>query len=368
MMSSSRVSARPWKKPVEIKKATNTLIPESYLEIPQQRLAVVSLVILLQAYKLYDLYNATDNSAFAIRYTVVEGIFLFMLPILRIPWLTFTVNSTVFLTLGMAIFNVSLSAGILTPSTLLVGFFKLFEREVSLTGSKVRSGDVLDTASHLSGRYTVHILPESTAYFNPLQKTYCVDGFQTEVSIPVRLNATEPMFIQLLKIDFDSLAQTSFNFTRKELRKYKIDNLPDTVDGAKLSYLSLPISSPGLYRLGKVIDSSNLPVKLYQSDVLVATCPSAYIWSGSEENNPHRCIGDVDTPKLIVDGVPPLRVKYGRSIKGRESLFSVQSVQPENFISPLLQGGLPESGFVWSSGNHCIGHLRQLYRWTLIPL
>lgn len=357
--SSRRASVRPWRKEAE-KTEIDPLIPETYMEVGQQRLLAVSIFVLIQALKLYDLIR-WDSSSFTVKYIMIDTIFIWFLPVFRIPWLTFTYSVTMGQIFLISIINILLGSNSVSLTAIIFSIWKgVFDRELSISGTKIRSRDVFDTSSHLSGRYTVHILPESTALLNPTRDTYCIEHSYSTASIPVRLNSTEPIFIQLDRIDFDSLERTPYNFTKKEIKKFKMDIPPESahnIDGNnlqqqqynKLSYISLPVSSPGLYRLSKVVDSSNLDVRLYQRDVLVTSCPSAYILGASTEKSGDvdRCIGDSDTPKLVVDGVPPLKVKYSRSIKGRETLFSVQSVQPERFVSPLIQGGLPESGYIW---------------------
>lgn len=348
--SSRRASVRPWRKEAD-KEKIDPLIPENYMEVGQQRLVAVSLFMLIQAFKLYDLIRG-DSSSFTVKYIILDAVFIWVLPIFRIPWLTFTYSVTMVQIFFIAMLNLLLGSSSVSLGAILLSVWKgVFDKELSISGTKIRSRDIFDTSSHLSGRYTVHILPESTALLNPTRDSYCIEHSFSSVSIPVRLNSTEPIFIQLDKVNFDSLEKTSLNFTKKDIKKFKMDIPPENIDSQKLSYISLPVNSPGLYRLGKVVDSSNLDVRLYQTDVLVTSCPSAYILGASTENSlVDRCIGDADTPKLVVDGVPPLKVKYSRSIKGRETLFSVQSVQPEKFVSPLIHGGLPESGYIWRSG------------------
>ncbi|ANB14218.1 Pom152p [Sugiyamaella lignohabitans] len=397
----TRKSTPILKKP-SVASETSPLIPTVYLDVGQQRLLFVSLFFGIQAYKISEAVGSTIGSeAFLLKYLIIDAMFVWVLPIFRIPWLTFS-NWVSFLQfILLIIFNIFLSTSSFSLSLLILAIWKsLFETEVSFSGSKVHQQDqVYDAKSHLLGKYTVNILPESTALLNPGLASYCVDSGASNlpISIPVRLNATDPIFVQLARIDFETLEETTYNFTRKELKSFKsssppanlIDEFEGLIEGiagsggsgsgagsgagsgsgsggsgpgsgsgstsrstASLSYLSLPVSKPGLYRLKQVTDASNLDVRLYRSDVLVVSCPKAYI-IGSEASDvsPDRCIGDVDTPKLVVDGVPPLRVKYSRSVKGRESLFSVQSLQPDHFTSPLLSGGATGSRFVWSKGD-----------------
>jgi nucleoporin POM152 len=364
---SRRSSMRPWRKlgsespgetpgSISISSARqdlSSLIPETYIEIGQQRLIVVGLLVVVQACKLYEVTwpgSGFSPESIALKYTLIDGIFLLCLPILRIPWLTFTRKVVCFQIIGMCLVNVLLGTRAISLGGTLIYVLKMFEHETSLSGSRIHANEFVDTKSHFTGKYTVSILPESTALLNPTYETFCIRG-STPISIPVRLNATEPIYIQLKRIGFDTLEESYLNFSKSDLRKLRIAPLSDVdLDGTDLTYISLPVDEPGLYRLNKVTDMSRLDVRPYPSDVLVASCPEAY-FVGSEDQSQHRCIGDIDTPKLVVDGVPPLKVKYSRTVKGRESLFSVQSVQPDHFVSPLPQGSQTEAGFVWTKGS-----------------
>lgn len=311
----------------------------------------ISIFMAIQALKLYDLLFG-DSHSFTIKYVFIDSVYLWILPVFRIPWLTFNFPVVMVQILVMTIFNALLGNNALSLTAVLGAIWKgFFDREVSLSGGRVRSRDFFDPTQHLHGKYTVHILPESTALLDPVGGSYCIGSASSSLNIPVRLNATEPIFIQLTHVDFDTLQETSFNFSKKDIRRHRIDVPPENLEGSKLSYVGLPVEKPGLYKLSRVIDSSNLDVRIYQKHVLVTTCPSAYILGASgDDSYTDRCIGTTDTPKLVVDGVAPLKVKYSRSIKGRETLFSVQSVQPEKFESPLLRGRLTETGYTWSHG------------------
>lgn len=347
---------KPWKKDTKPKSLYNTLIPADYIDPINQRLTVISVFFLIQAFKLWDLwfsdkygYNSDYSYLlFLLKFGLIEGLFLLLLPILRIPWLTFTYRFTILLVIASFIFNIFLvTFSLASVGAFFMGIWKpIFDREVSISGSRVRQRDIFDSSSHLSGKYIVHILPESTALLNPLKESYCLEQSYSEVIIPVKFNATIPNLVQLNHYDFDTMEMTTTNFTKKQLKKLKMSNPPEKVTDPRISYYSLPVNEPGLYRLGQVVDSSGLNIRLYRSDVVIPRCPSAYIFSGRENGDSHLCIGDVDLPKISVDGVPPLTVKYSKLIKGEESKFSVQSVSPEHPMHHSIKAA--KSSIFWN--------------------
>lgn len=280
----------------------------------------------------------------------------------RIPWLTFTPATTVLLIIGCSLTTILLSAASTFPlaATLASIGRAIYDRELSITEHRIRAKDVVHGADHISGRHVVHILPESTARLNPLGDVFCLDG-SGPAYVPMRLNATEPSFVQVYHVSFDDTSYKLLNFTKRELRKWTEVTSVAASDSAhfqqesKILSIKLPFKEPGLYRLAKVVDTSNLNVKLQHTDVVLSSCPTAAIRESSPlgksgQASIDRCIGDLESPELRVSGVPPLRVKYSRSIKGRDAMFSVQSIQPDRFSSPLLQGRLSREGRVWHAG------------------
>ncbi|KAK9241015.1 hypothetical protein V1525DRAFT_447562 [Lipomyces kononenkoae] len=357
--------SRPASTPSVSEVPISPLIPEQYIDVGSQRLYAASIFALIQAWKLYDLvqiHKASSTEAelsFAFKYLVIEGLYLWVLPVFRIPWLTFSPAVTVIQIVFCSVWTVFLSSPALLPiSTIASTMWRtIYDRELSISEHRVRAKDIVHGSSHISGRHVVHILPESTAKLNPRGETFCINEVGNTVYLPIRLNATEPKLVQLYHVVYDDASYTTLNFTRRELRKMTdVISVPSSHDHStyaqsKILEVKIPVKEPGLYRLARVVDTSNLDVKLYQVDVLLARCPTTNIRGPSELSEiQDRCIGGLDSPTLTVFGVPPLRVKYSRSIKGREAMFSVQSIQPDHFSSPLLQGKPSTAGRVWHAG------------------
>ncbi|KAJ8099904.1 hypothetical protein POJ06DRAFT_254849 [Lipomyces tetrasporus] len=342
------------------------LIPDEYIDVGSQRLYALSIFVIIQGWKIYDLtqiHKAISTEAelsFAFKYLVIEGLFLWALPVFRIPWLTFSPAVTVLQIVICSAWTIFLSsASVLPISAFLSAVWRaIYDREVSISEHRIRAKDIVHGSSYISGRHVVHILPESTAKLNPRAETFCIDEQGTTVYLPIRLNATEPKLVQMYHVVYDDTSYSTLNFTRRELRKMtEVISVPASHDHSrsapsKILEVKVPVKEPGLYRLARVVDTSNLDLKLYQVDVLLSRCPSANIrGSGELSQSQHRCIGALDSPTLTVLGVPPLRVKYSQSIKGRDAMFSVQSIQPDHFSSPLLQGKPSRTGRVWHAGD-----------------
>ncbi|KAK9355429.1 hypothetical protein V1523DRAFT_405212 [Lipomyces doorenjongii] len=358
-------TSRPANTPSASEVRVSPLIPEQYIDVGSQRLYALSIFALIQAWKLYDLTqihkaNSTEAElSFAFKYLVVEGLYLWALPVFRIPWLTFSPAVTVLQIVICSVWTVFLSSASFIPvSAFLSAIWRaVYDRELSISEHRVRAKDIVHGSSHILGRHVVHILPESTAKLNPRAETFCIDEVGSTVYLPIRLNATEPKLVQMYHVVYDDASYTTLNFTRRELRKMtEVISVPASHDhsgpaASKILEVKVPVKEPGLYRLARVVDTTNLDVKLYQVDVLLSPCPSAKIRASGELSDiQDRCIGGVDSPALTVCGIPPLRVKYSRSIKGRDAMFSVQSIQPDHFSSPLLQGKISRTGRVWHAG------------------
>lgn len=95
------------------------LIPTTILDAPSQRFYVVAVYVLLLAWRLYDWGKLVDDEADSfwlfIKWVAVDGIFLYGLPGLRIPWLEWSnpVITAIFLAHaafnGMLMFRIAVS-------------------------------------------------------------------------------------------------------------------------------------------------------------------------------------------------------------------------------------------------------------------
>lgn len=173
----------------------------------------------------------------------------------------------------------------------------------------------------------------SSATLNVDRLPFCIDNNHLAVKLPIYLNETVPTLIQLLRLDFDTNAKEVIEIKSKEVQKLmKQSAKKHQKDKTKSLVLEYTVKKPGLYRLHKVLDISNLEVQRHMSDTFVVECPSAVV----QKSSPDRCVGDLSDLTVIVKGTPPMKIVYSRTINQKDQSFHFQSIQPQNLISPLL--------------------------------
>lgn len=105
-------------------------------------------------------------------------------------------------------------------------------------------------------------------------------------------------------------------------------------DGVVTSYrYDLSLKKPGAYRLHKVLDEYKLEVQRLSQPTYIVPCPKARVRSAESST---RCLGELSDLSLEVEGTPPLKIYYSRTINEKDHSFHFQSLQPEGFSSPLL--------------------------------
>ena len=168
---------------------------------------------------------------------------------------------------------------------------------------------------------------------NPDRTSFCVDSFTTSVNLPIQLNQTNPVLIELLRVDLDTNLNETMTIHAKEIRRLKklAQKLPLGRDAAAPRYLQYPVKQTGLYRLQRVVDESKLEVQRRLSDTLVVHCPSAHMRTVAET----KCIGDLSNFYLQVDATPPINIKYSKLVNGQESGHAVLSIPSKSPMSPL---------------------------------
>lgn len=343
---------RPWHKPSSHERDTvrnksgkaaesilkrpnisSPLVPESILDGGKQRALAIGLFVALMAWKLQTVLTASPSVSFdvTLRFLLVDGLAIWVLPVFRIPWLTFSRTTTLVAMLVLWSIDILLTSRFFSWAFILAAWRTVSNSELSLSGAKIKPRDLVsDAKSHLAARYVVNILPESTALLNPADSPFCIES--GNVTVPIRLNGTEPIFLQVERTDFTG-ESVLLNYTKNDIKRMTVSrNREDKQHGsAPIIHLGLPVYLPGFYRLRQVIDSSRMHVRLYSTKTLVVQCPRAYL-NVSSTSGADRCLGDSSQiPGIIVQGSPPLSVRYRRVVNSKESEFTVDSIQPDMF-------------------------------------
>lgn len=333
----------------------DTLIPTNIIDTPTQRLYVVGIFGLLQAWKLYDisrLWADEDDITtlwFCLKWWFTDAVFFWNLPYLRIPWLRFDPSATLTIILWLAFFDLLLPH--VSGAPIIAVFSSLwklvYDRELSISERRVKWNDIIYNDTHIMGKYTVHILPEGAAKLNPDGNCFCLGPSSPVITVPIKINGTTPIKIQLTRADLDTGNVDTMNLQPKEIKKL-IRQAPRE-DAPDLRYLPYTIKTPGLYRLTKVRDVSELDVRIQDAYALVVRCPQAKIKTtpGAKKD---VCKHDMSDLSIQLEGLAPLSVTYSRVVKGKATTLSVGRIHPENYESPLLnsprlEGHLRERGY-----------------------
>ncbi|KAF3199229.1 hypothetical protein TWF679_001558 [Orbilia oligospora] len=173
---------------------------------------------------------------------------------------------------------------------------------------------------------------------NPSNFELCYNGLKKDgTTLPIMVNSSTPALIQLTVRNFENIEPITINITQKEIKKLLKSTATKPGD-PKIHHIHYPIKYPGLYRLEKVIDVTQLVVRVRKAELLVAACPSAS-FAGAQSATPSldRCKGELSDLTLEVVGLPPLQVRYGRSVNKDEKDVTIQSISPIGYNSPLLR-------------------------------
>ena len=172
---------------------------------------------------------------------------------------------------------------------------------------------------------------------NPQQLPFCIDSQQAEAKLPIRINQTAPILIELLRFDLETGQNETITINSKQAKQLRreADKRFARSDTSSPRELLFPIKKTGIYQLQKVIDESKLQVHRRSLDTLVVACPKAAI----RHSSGNRCKSELSNLSLEVEGTPPLKIKYSRRVNNVDHGVSFQNIQPENFRSPLVGEG-----------------------------
>jgi nucleoporin POM152 len=156
----------------------------SILDAPSQRRWALAVYVALLAWRLYDystlVKDDADSLFYFMKWTMIDGLFMYGLPALRIPWLEWSGPTSLALFVTHAfidwilMFRVAVSLHLHTPclrfstnagkipvEAWLIGLTKLlYDRELAVSEKKVNPQEILRNSALILGKHTIHILPE----------------------------------------------------------------------------------------------------------------------------------------------------------------------------------------------------------------
>lgn len=322
--------------------------------------------------------DETESLWLFMKWLVADLSYLWLLEAAHIPWLEFGPSTQITFFSFHAIMNALLMFRIPIPFLAWLGALTnyLWDSELAISGASVKYSNVVNNPSLILGKQIIHVLPEGyvllvlvvmfvtnssprSALLNPDRIPLCLDTSRSSssVALPLRINQTTPISIDLVRYDLDTPFNETLTISASQAKRLR----KDAMRGHDYSpsdpvTLQLPVKKPGLYRLHRMIDETRMDVQLRaSSEALIVNCPSASIASPSV----NRCRGDLSNLAIEVNGTPPLRVKYRKAVNGKESEMSYQSIQPEDFVSPLARHREPgpvmaagDQQLFWANSHH----------------
>ncbi|KAL9098386.1 MAG: hypothetical protein Q9163_005945 [Psora crenata] len=314
-------------------------IPLNIVDAPSQRLYVSLVYIFLMLWRLYDflsLYaNDTDGFWLFTKWVGIDTAFLYGLSGLRIPWLQWSSSTFTALFFAHGLLNWVLMFRIPFPLLSWLGALTklLYDRELAVSERKVKPATLLRNSSLILGKQIINILPEGSAIINPEQEPFCVSGSRKSAILPIEINQTMPIQIDILRIDLNTNEDEIIKIPAKDIRKMKkrADGEYRATDHEGPRTLFYTAKQTGLYRLQRVIDQSKLEVLRRPSEAMVVRCPSGSI----EPVSQHKCKGDLSNFEMQVDATPPVKIRYSKIVNHDDQGHSVLSIHPESLVSPF---------------------------------
>ncbi|KAF2641491.1 nucleoporin Pom152 [Massarina eburnea CBS 473.64] len=318
------------------------LIPTDILDPAQQRLYVTAFYVALLAWKLYDWYllglEDTESFWMCLKWNFIDSCFIFGVPLLDIPWMQWSNQASILVFAMHVFFDYMLMFRIGIPfaawAASLFGF--LFDSEMAISERSVKQNTIIHNASLILGKQIINILPEGSAILNPGHESFCLNSTVTQLEIPILINQTEPIEMELLRIDIENNHNESITIGKRDLSKLmkKAQKEMKAVDPADPLILKYSVKKKGVYLLRKVLDKSKLEVRPRKSNAIIAACPQARV----KPTGKSRCRSDLSNVAIEVEGVPPLAVKYRLTVDDKPRGGSeFQNLHQDEAVSPLLR-------------------------------
>ncbi|KAH9947096.1 hypothetical protein B0H21DRAFT_778726 [Amylocystis lapponica] len=324
---------------------SGTFIPESFLDVPTQRLYLLSLGALCQAVKVFDFFQylllpSDSQGSYGRKWLMVDFLYCVGLAKLRIPRLRYSKSVVALQIIALWLLDGFIFGGI----TLNVGRGHSWIGRAEVTSTPEASnlwnlvpglgfltGSSGKRDTHLLGQHTVRMSPISTAQLNPYGETFCLAAPGHSILIPILLNNTNPTTVRYSltplgyveesgekarpkagnggKVEYvdlnskdlkaienarlESLQVARAATSKRESQDYdEYDDDDEDEDSAtsrvgpalqKTQGLAhIKLTKPGVLRVERVLDSSNVDARLvYPNEVTVVPCPRAQFTADS---------------------------------------------------------------------------------------
>lgn len=235
---------------------------------------------------------------------------------------------------GMLMFRIPLplGAGVAAVGRSIWGVYEMAVNEHSVNPETVRFNESL-----ILGRQIIHILPEGSAELNPGGEAYCIDHSRLEVKLPIKINSTSPILMELVRTDLDTQKNETISISKSQIKSMHKDaqrllSYNDNPNQPKTLYYT--VKKPGLYVLSKVVDESNLEVTRKRlAHTVIVSCPRAAVLSSESD----RCRGDLSKLEMEVIGTPPLTLTYRKMVNRVPHHATYENIAPDDFSSPLIR-------------------------------
>ena len=341
------------------------LVPSHILDHASQRIFIVSLFILIQCWKIYDVIllhteapstgevlTSLNNFSFVLKYAFIDGLFLWLLPIFNVQYLTFSPFKTLLMTILLNGITIVLGSSLTLPflSSVVLPIWNMVsnKRELTLAGDSIRPSNVIDMDSHFKGKITIQYLPDSSAKFNPFHyDKMCLEPNDRQVlDMPIEFNTTTELgFLQLQHISPANEIKY-INFTGSSLNKLLRKDCSHLAskkeykrDDTRIFYLEVPIKEAGSYKLSKVTDIKNINIRTYKSEFMISYCPNAKFTypSGFDPKKNYKCLpsatneDSIQVPLVNAFGVGPMHLEFIINSNGKfyKSLNATIGAAPE---------------------------------------
>lgn len=189
------------------------------------------------------------------KWVMIDGMFIFGMPSMRIPWLEWDSSTTLLLFIahavldGMLMFQIPLPIG---AGFSLVGRSIWGAYEMAVNERNVNPRTVMHNESLILGRQIIHILPEGSAILNQDRESFCIDGTRSEARLPITINSTNPISMDLLRFDLDSHTNETLHISKSQIKTMhkeasRLISYSEKPNEPKTLYYT--VKNPGVYML-----------------------------------------------------------------------------------------------------------------------
>ncbi|KAJ3287607.1 hypothetical protein HDU79_005558 [Rhizoclosmatium sp. JEL0117] len=285
-------------------------------DVTKRQIAAAVFLGLVAVKAHHIVFNSGEGESLVAVWLALDAVYLLALKLSKTKRLMFSWIVTLGLFAILVLVDVAVVFG-LTGNELVASVSDSF-----VSNSKqqfVGSGQVPLDSSHIQGSHLVKVVPPTIAKLNPNNAKHCISSSTvSSISINLQIKGTPPYTIDYEAITLDGKV--------KQFSNVSIASPAGSENKRGVALYPIVVTSPGLYRLTGLRDSTGMQGRVLDSLTEISACPDAsWLVADPAHRTIDKCVDEEYGFSVKVKAAGPVQVFYSRKVGSEDVVMRLET-------------------------------------------